>query len=276
MAFRSGGRQGVSRMKSQPRQISRVRTASSVSKYGGRVSTRPAPKSTGGNARRNSISSYNRPDGSTSRHISSKSGNLQRMEITNKDGRHKSQTTMVNTKTGYKADSKEYTKVPTISPGGSTYIKTAEYKYNVNKAKSKKVAKKGVSKVRKLSRQKTPTSTANKLGVRYVLPRPIKGAKPKSRSAPKKVAKLSRAKITGKKTVARAGKLSVKGVRMGPKGTPKPQTTTRGGPRGTSTTTRTGGGRVRGGRGRDTNAPYRRDNPRKSLSDEYADLGRIY
>ena len=45
MAFRSGGRQGVSRMKSQPRQISRVRSSSTISKYGGRVSTRPAPKS---------------------------------------------------------------------------------------------------------------------------------------------------------------------------------------------------------------------------------------
>ena len=199
------------------------------------------------------------------------------MEITNKDGRHKSQTTMVNTKTGYKADSKEYTKVPTISPRGSTYIKTAEYKYNVNKAKSKIVAKKGVSKARKLSRQKTPTSTANKLGVRYVLPKPIKGAKPISRSAPKKVAKgISRTKITGKKAGAKAGKLSVKGVRMGPKGPRKPQTTTRGGPRGTSTTTKTGGdGRVRRDILGNRIGPYRRK-PKQSLSDEYANLGRIY
>jgi len=251
MAFRSRGRQGLSRMSAAPRQTSRIRSRSTVSKYGGRVSTRPAPKSTGDKERRNNISSYNTPDGSSGRYMTTKSGHIVRSEWVNKTTSKINPGTTVEgvsikTKTGRKMAQ------GTVHPVTSKKRNyTSDNTYKTVRTGETRTKTKGISKV---VYKKSKTNVGAKI----------------------KAAKLSRARITVKKVGAKAGKLSVKGVRMGPKGTPKPQTTTRGGPRGTSTTTRTGGGRVRGGRGRDINAPYRRDNPRKSLSDEYADLGRIY
>tara|TARA_B110001454_G_scaffold141380_1_gene131294 strand:- start:1102 stop:1809 length:708 start_codon:yes stop_codon:yes gene_type:complete len=231
MAFRSRGRQGLSRMSAAPRQTSRIRSRSTVSKYGGRVSTRPAPKSTGDKARRNRISSYNNPDGSSGRYMTTKSGHIMKSEWVNK-------------------------KTSKINPG--TTVEGVSIKTKTGRKMAQGTTQPVTSKKRNYTSDNTYKT------VRTGETRTIKGAKPISRSAPKKVAKgISRAKITGKiKTGAKAGKLSVrqKSVRRLPRGT---TVTTRGGPRGTSKTI--------------YNKPIRKRtpkrNPRRSLSDEYADLG---
>ena len=238
MAFRSRGRQGLSRMSAAPRQTSRIRSRSTVSKYGGRVSTRPAPKSTGDKARRNRISSYNNPDGSSGRYMTTKSGHIMKSEWVNKKTSKINPGTTVEgvsikTKTGRKMA--QGTTQPVTSKKRNY---TSDNTYKTVRTGETRTKTKGISKV---VYKKSKTNVGAKI----------------------KTAKLSRAKITGKiKTGAKAGKLSVrqKSVRRLPRGT---TVTTRGGPRGTSKTI--------------YNKPIRKRtpkrNPRRSLSDEYADLG---
>jgi hypothetical protein len=264
MAFRSGGRQGVSRMKSRPRQISRVRSSSTVSKYGGRSSTPTIRTSTTHSLRTNPRSTtvtraYNNP-----LRGGSKSQSKPKKEVY------------------VKPEGKYVTSNPAPYGRDKDGDANPKPKDNWNKGFSAtsgtKAKRDGVKSIRTNPRYTTVTRAYNKPKTSKT-----KGAtkivkKSKTNVGAKiKIAKYIKApKITVKKAGAKAGKLSVKGVRMGPKGPKKPQTTTRGGPHGTSTTTMTSGGRIWREKRRDSNAPYRRDNPRKSLSDEYANLGRIY